>query len=293
MKAMLERLKSSLPGRLATAYGESKAGNYAAGLAFNSFMTMFPLMLGLLAILGLVVRDAGLMAKAQSTLLGVFPANAHDELAQVLKGAQKGSGLLGIISIVGLLWSGTGLFVAMEFALGEMFGAKQRDFARQRLMALAMMAVFLVGILLAVLSNSLVAVLGSGVKFLGPVLGVVVMTTMVAAIYRIVPNRTFTLTQILPGALLAGTLMEIVTLAFPLYANLVHGFNTYGAAFALFFLLATWLFFICQFILLGAVLNRMLMGEPETGGAVASPGEGREETRGASAADRVRGSQTS
>jgi membrane protein len=160
-------------------------------------------------------------------------------------------------------------------------------------MALAMMAVFLVGILLAVLSNSLVAVLGSGVKFLGPVLGVVVMTTMVAAIYRIVPNRTFTLTQILPGALLAGILMEIVTLAFPLYANLVHGFNTYGAAFALFFLLATWLFFICQFILLGAVLNRMLMGEPETGGAVSSPGEAREETRGARAADRVRGSQTS
>ena len=93
----------------------------------------------------------------------------------------------------------------------------------------------------------------------------------------------------MPGALLAGVLMEIVTLAFPLYAKLVHGFNTYGAAFALFFLLATWLFFICQFILLGAVL----IGEPKTGGAVASPGEAREETRGARAAERVRGSQTS
>src|SRR4030081_206808 len=194
MKALMERAQSSFPGRLAKAYGESKAGNYAAGLAFNSFMTMFPLMLGLLAILGLVVSDAGLMAKAQSTLLGVFPANAHDELAQVLKGAQKGSGLLGIISIVGLLWSGTGLFVAMEFALGEMFGAKQRDFARQRLMALAMMAVFLVGILFAILANSMVVALGSAVKLLGPFLGLVVMTAMMASIYRIVPNRTFSLT---------------------------------------------------------------------------------------------------
>ena len=34
-------------------------------------------------------------------------------------------------------------------------------------MALAMMVAFLVGILLAVLSNSMVAALGSGVKFLG------------------------------------------------------------------------------------------------------------------------------
>jgi membrane protein len=293
MKGLLERLKGSFPGRVATAYGESKAGNYAAGLAFNGFMTMFPLMLGLLAIVGLVVRDPDTMSRAQSMLLSVFPSNAHEELSQVLKGAQKSSGLLGLISIIGLIWSGTGLFVAMEFALGEMFGAKQRDFARQRLMALAMMAVFLVGILFAILANSMVAALGSGVKLLGPFLGVVVMMAMVAAIYRIVPNRTFSLTQILPGALLAGVLMEIVTLAFPLYANLVHGFNTYGAAFALFFLLATWLYFISQFILLGAVLNRMLMGQPEAGGAAATPGEAREETRGARAADRVRGSQAS
>jgi hypothetical protein len=39
--------------------------------------------------------------------------------------------------------------------------------ACQRLMAVAMMAAFLVGILLAVLSNSMVAALGCGVKFLG------------------------------------------------------------------------------------------------------------------------------
>jgi hypothetical protein len=49
----------------------------------------------------------------------------------------------------------------------------------------------------------------------------------------------------------AGVLMEIVTLAFPLYAKLVHGFNTYGHL----------AFLICQFMLLGAVLNRMLIGE--------------------------------
>jgi membrane protein len=293
MKALLGRLNNSFPGRLAKAYGDSKAGNYAAGLAFNAFMTMFPLMLGLLAILGLVINNPHVRDQAESTLLSIFPANAHQELSGALSGVQKHPGLLGLLSIIGLVWSGTGLFAAMEFALGEMFGAKQRDMLRQRLMALVMIAVFLVSMMLAVVSNSLVSVTGSGVKILGPVLSTLVLIAMMALIYRIVPNRTFTLTQVLPGALLAGILIEIVTLAFPLYARLVHGFNTYGAAFALFFLLATWLLFISQFILLGAVLNRMLMGAPETEGAVSTPGSAQEETRGARAAEQVRRPQAS
>jgi membrane protein len=293
MKALLERLKNSFPGRLAKAYGESKAGNYAAGLAFNAFMTMFPLMLGLLAILGLVIGNPHVRDQAESTLLGIFPSSASKELSTALSGVQQHSGLLGVISVVGLVWSGTGLFAAMEFALGEMFGAKQRDMVRQRAMALVMVAVFLVAMLLAVVANSAVAATGSGLKLLGPVLSTMVLIVMMALIYRIVPNRTFSITQVLPGALLAGILMEIVTLAFPLYGNLVHGFNSYGATFALFFLLATWLLFISQFILLGAVLNRMAMGAPETEGAVASPGEAREETRGARAAEQVSGPQTS
>ena len=55
MKSLLQRLQSSYPARLGKAYGQSKASNYAAGLAFNSFTSMFPLMLGILSIVGLVL----------------------------------------------------------------------------------------------------------------------------------------------------------------------------------------------------------------------------------------------
>ena len=62
--------------------------------------------------------------------------------------------------------------------------------------------------------------------------------------------------------LIAGTAMEILTLVWPLYTHFSKGSSTYGAVFALVFLLASWLYFLAEFILLGAVANRMHAGEP-------------------------------
>src|SRR5438445_10650427 len=51
------RIAGSYPGRLVQVFGRSHAGQYASGLAFTSFVSMFPLILGLLAILGLATCD--------------------------------------------------------------------------------------------------------------------------------------------------------------------------------------------------------------------------------------------
>jgi hypothetical protein len=90
-------------------------------------------------------------------------------------------------------------------------------------------------------------------------------------LYRFVPNRTFTFREVLPGALLAGILIEVLSLAWPIYARFAGGFNTYGAQFGLFFILATWLYLLSELLLVGAVYNRFRMGEPSKEGLIASP----------------------
>lgn len=287
MKGLLERAQKSFPGRLLKAFGEAKAGNYAAGLAFNAFMSMFPLILGLLAIIGLVVRDPHLLERVQSVVISVFPSDAHDALTSTLHGASQHSGLLGIISILGLVWSGSRLFANLEFALGEMYGVEQRKFLRQLLMTMAMMGIFVVALAVSVILNG-AAGLTPLSTILAPVVGAVVMIVFMTIIYRVVPNRSFELKEVLKGAILAGVLIEIVTLVFPIYSRLMHGFNTYGAAFSLFFLLATWLFFVSEFILLGAVLNRMVAGAPQEGGLAEDAAVKGSETRGSEAAERQR-----
>jgi membrane protein len=285
LRALVGRAERLYPVRLARAYSESQASSYATALAFNLFMSMFPLMLGLLAIVGFVLRNPDQLAQVQAGLLSFFPADAQEPLRKTLTQVRDRAGLLGVIGILGLIWSGSSLFTGMEFALGQMFGAPQRSFVRQRLMALTMTGAFVVAIVVAVFANTALALVRS-VPFAGPVVGAVVWVLFMIAIYRFVPNRTFsTLRQVWPGALLAGVLMEALTLLWPLYAALTHGFNTYGAAFTLFFLLATWLYFLSQLILLGAIANRMRQGTPEHLGVVADPNRGPVETPAARAAE--------
>jgi membrane protein len=283
MSRLLHRIQGSLAGRFAKAYGDSKAGNYAAGLAFNSFTSMFPLLLGLLTIAALIFGGQQ-RTRVQSLLVGAFPAEAQAAMRTALTNAEKHAGLFGLAAILGLIWTGTNFFGSLEFALCEMFGVEQRTFLRQRLMGVLMLVIFVIGMGVAVVANTALGFLR--ISFLGPVLGALVLVALMTVVYRVVPNRSFSLLEVLRGSLLAGIGIEIVTLLFPLYAHLMHGFSSYGATFALFLLLAAWLYLVSQLILMGAVLTRMLVGSPQEEGVVAEPNAKHEATRGSRAADR-------
>ncbi len=267
---LAERAQQTVPFRVITAFGDSRASSFALALAFAGFMSMFPMMLGALSLIGLAIRDPETEARFQTLLLQIFPISAQPELERALHGVKQSAGWLGILSIAGLLWSASSIFGTMEFALSEVFGTKQRDMLRQKLMGILMMLVLVAAIVVTVAVNALVAILPLAV-IVSFVAGAAVMVALLVALYRLVPNRTFALREVLPGAMLAGVLIEVLTLAFPLYARIAGGFNTYGAQFGLFFLLATWFYLLSELILLGAVYNRFRLGEPVRRGLIASP----------------------
>jgi len=267
---LIKRLQAWLPVRVLGAFGASQAANYASALAFNVLLAMFPLMLGVLAIVGLSVRDPATEARFQSLIIETFPGSAQPELIRALHGVKDSAGLLGIVSIAGLIWSGSGVFATMEFAFARIFGVRQRDAVRQKLMGFVMMLVLVAAVVVTVGANAVAALLPAA-WILSFVVGALVMVGLLVLLYRLVPNRTFGVMEVLPGALLAGVLIEALSLAFPLYTRFAGGFNTYGAQFALFFLLAAWFYLLSNLILLGAVYNKFRAGEPERPGLIASP----------------------
>jgi len=293
MRKLIARARKSVPMRVIAAYGASNASNYAGALAFSAFLAMFPMMLGALSMIGLAIRDPVTDARFQTLILQIFPGNAQAELQSALHGVKQSAGWLGLVSIGGLVWSSGGIFATMEFALTQIFGTKQRDMLRQKLMGFVMMVLLVIALGITVVADSAAGYLSRYMPFawvLSFVIGAAVMVTLLVLLYRFVPNRTFGLREVLPGALLAGVLIELLSFGFPLYARYAGSFNTYGAQFGLFFLLATWLFLLSQLLLLGAVYNRFRLGEPQRKGLIASPTkESREPERPVDVIERKKG----
>lgn len=261
-------MQRTSPYRFITVYGESQASNYAAALAFAAFLAMFPMMLGVLSIIGFAIRDPATEARFQNLVLQLFPGSAQPELQRAIHGVRQSAGWFGIVSLAGLLWSASGIFATLEFALNQIFGIRRRAMLRQKVMGFAMMLLLVLALGITVAANAAAGYLSRLVPYawvVSVVFGAAVMIVLLVLLYLYVPNRTFKLRDVLPGALLAGVLIEALSLGFPLYARFAGGFNTYGAQFALFFLLASWLYLLSQLLLLGAVYNRFHLDRQLTG----------------------------
>ncbi len=267
---MRKLIPSWLPVRVLVAYGESQASKYALALAFSCMLAMFPLVLGVLSLVGFAIRDPATEARAQTLIINLFPGAAQPQLLDALRGVKRSAGWMGMLSIAGLLWSAGSIFSTMEFAFTQIFGSRQRDMVRQKVMGLVMMVLLVVAVGVTVAANAVAAVFPLA-WVSGFVVGSAVMVGLLVMLYRFVPNRTFEVRDVVPGAMLAGILIEVFSLGFPLYVRLAGGFNTYGAQFGLFFLLAAWLYVVSELILLGAVYNRFRLGQPTAKGLVASP----------------------
>ena len=283
LKAVAASFSDTVPGRLLRKFGEDQAPNQAVLVAWNTFFAMFPIVLVVLAVLGLVLNLFGVGEdRIQSFVVQLFPGQG--QIGDALSSVKKSTGLVFVIGFAGLIWAGTNLFGALERAFDVIFHAKPRDFIHGRLMAIAMIGVFTVLSAVAVGSAAVLPLLGrvpgipsfltsSLVFVLQPVVGVGSGFLLFFAIYFVVPNRRLKASAVWPGALFAGIAFEALSLAFPTYVRFTGGSQHYGATFGLLFVILNYFYFVGLITLLGAELNSVLYPIPvEQPGPVAPAG---------------------
>jgi membrane protein len=279
-EAIIAAFRESPFGRLLRRYGEDHADLLVSVVAFNILFSLFPIVLGVLTIVGLIIRRPGDLALAQSIVLSAVPANSAASLLQAIDGAGQSAGLLGLLSLAGLLWAGSGLFDALEMALDRVYRVRSRSLVRQKLMGLAMMLLFSLLVVAQLVATTVAHLVGQiaqrlpatasglipAVAVIGGAISLLAAFALCFAIYMVVPNLRLAARQVLPGTLFATLALVLLSQVFPLYALYVGSLNPYGAIFGLFFLLMTWAFLVAEAIIVGAELNAFCQpAEPERG----------------------------
>ena len=265
-------LANSVPGRVVQKFLADQAPNWAVLIAWNALFAMFPILVFAAAVIGFLVDRFGFASKAfYSYLLQAIPnADAQSAAADALNHFQQQQGILLLVGFLGLLWGGSALFGTMEQAFAVIYHTRPRDFLPQKLMSFAMVCLFIITAGPIVASSAILPALksipqipaffvnGSGAFVLQFIIGMTAGFVLFGAIYYVVPNRRQQWFTVLPGALLAGFLFELVTLLFPAYISLTNSVVTYGKEFGLFFLLLTFFLFFGLITMTGVELNSVI-----------------------------------
>jgi len=135
---LVEWIRRSL-GRFTQVSGSRQS----AAIAYYVLLSLFPLILFLASIAGLVLRDDELRADFVSALADALPVteSGADEIESALRGVSENAGTIGLISLVTLLWTASGMMGAIRGSLDAIDpDTPPRPFARGKVVDLIMLA---------------------------------------------------------------------------------------------------------------------------------------------------------
>jgi membrane protein len=267
MRDKLAAFQQSRAGQFVKKAMDDRVPNLGVLLAWGTLNTLFPLVLGMLAISGFVLRDPQRLDQLTGALVSVAPGQAASTLRDILTTTRDSAGAASIISLLLLLFSGSNFFANMQMVFNLAYHLEDRNFILQRVVALIMLLIATALLLISTTAYGLGNLIGSlpiGVP-VGPVLGRVVgwsisilsAFALFMLLYKILPNKAQGWRQTMPGAVLATVLFFLILQIFPLYLAIFPPNQAY-AAFGVFLLLMFWVYLLGIVLVLGAELNAFL-----------------------------------
>ncbi|GAA1401605.1 inner membrane protein YhjD [Pseudonocardia kongjuensis] len=142
-------------------YTENHGDHYAAAITYFSILALVPLLMVAFAVAGFVLRgNPELVEQLREGITSAVPGDLGQTLDGVVDTAINRAGAIGLIGLVGALYSGIGWMSNLREALTEQWG--QRDEAPPMIKRLAFDLLALVGLGLAlVLSFAIASVTGA------------------------------------------------------------------------------------------------------------------------------------
>ena len=231
----------------------------AAGMAYYFFLAIFPALIAVVGIMGLVDADTGGLTRAiESTLPGESGEAITEAFREADQPSQATSRTAAILGIVIALWSASSGMVALQSGLNIAYDVPQdRKFVGKRAVALGLI---LTTALLGGVPSPLFT-FGDSALFvvLGWALTVVAVILLFSIFYYVGPNRDSPRWQwVSVGGIAGAALWVAVSLIFGFYVNNYSNYSkTYGSLAGV-IVLILWLYLSSLSVLIGGELNSEL-----------------------------------
>ncbi|GGX07658.1 YihY/virulence factor BrkB family protein [Streptomyces lomondensis] len=249
-------------------FKKDELADRAAALTYYGILALFPALLALISLLGILGQSA--TQQVLDNIRQLAPGAARDVLTNAVQQMQGNAGLGSIMAIVGLVlavWSASGYVAAFIRSANAVYDVPEgRPVWKVLPLRVAVTVVLMV---LAVVSALIVVFTGGLAQQVGTALGVgdtaltvwsiakwpvlvVLVTIMIAILYWATPNaKVRGFRWITPGSFLALVIWMLASAGFALYvANFASYNKTYGALAGVIIFLV-WLWITNLAILLG------------------------------------------
>lgn len=263
-------------------FNDARASQAAASMAYYAIFSLFPLLLALVAGGSFVLESEQVYQTVIEYVTQALPTSEElikGNIDQVL----KLRGPVGIIGLVSLLWSGTGVFAVLAYNINQAWPeAESRNLLEKRLVALGMVFALAILLTLSIVSTAAINLLPrlrvplwGGVSAYDTPLWSIVSSVipwlftllLFVSLYRWIPNTEVKWSQAFWGALVATLGWEIATQTFTWYLTsgmaryqLVYG--SLGTVVALMF----WIYLSSLITFYGAHLSAAVTQHSKNGG---------------------------
>ncbi len=254
----------------------------AAALSYYVLFSLFPLIIFSVGMIGLILQDRSLQADLVDEIMANIPLSqdeGRDDVTSALsKVARDQSGAIGAVGLLGLAWSGSAMFGVLRSSLNVVFQVSQpRPLLIQKLVDIGIVLSFTPFFILSITATSvlrLAQIASEDIPVLGPAadslgfgwyvasLALPVLISFIAffLVYWLVPAQRLHARYIVPGAILAAVLFEVVKVGFNVYLENFSQydvvFGSLGAVVAFLF----WVYLSANIMLLGAEVASEMPG---------------------------------
>jgi membrane protein len=251
--------------------GDDRIPSLAAETAYYFFFSLFPLLLFLTPLLGLIGNGQQLMESMLGRLSTTMPADTLSLLRRVLGEIVTSSGNAGIMSIGVVLagWSGSSIFGSLMDSLNVAYDVEEtRPWWKKQLLRIGVLLIAggsMVVATLVFLDGERVAgwvgnALGLGAAAIAAwtvlqlLLAVAILVALGAVVFKLLPNVQQKWSHVLVASAITTLLWVVATVLFRLYVQNFGSYNkTYGTIGGVIVLL-TWMYYSMFVLLTGGEL---------------------------------------